>query len=221
MMTRRLISSFMIWSTASSVKGYQYLIPRYILLSIPLPLSSSSSLVPCSIVSLTMGEPPPMDSYASRELGAREEAMRRAMKLWRGWRRLGRRMMSGSLKRLKRKSSTSSSFSGPPRFRNRIPTFCSPDFAFSMVSRLIVVVTLSNMFLNIPLLAGAVAAQTGPRYPRLPEEVCGERRPARVGMRRAPGAKASVVAEKPASRQRAARERRCACILSGRRRIAG
>mmetsp|Transcript_12483 Transcript_12483/g.31361 ORF Transcript_12483/g.31361 Transcript_12483/m.31361 type:complete len:309 (+) Transcript_12483:1363-2289(+) len=120
--TRRFTPSLSSWSTASSVKGYQYLIPRYILLSIPLPLSSSSSLVPCSIVSLTMGEPPPMDSYASRELGAREEAMRRAMKLWRGWRGPGRRMMSGSLKRLKRKSSTSSSDSGPPRLRKRMPT---------------------------------------------------------------------------------------------------
>mmetsp|Transcript_8352 Transcript_8352/g.21616 ORF Transcript_8352/g.21616 Transcript_8352/m.21616 type:complete len:208 (-) Transcript_8352:5-628(-) len=49
--------------------------------------------------------------------------MRRAMKLCRGLRGPGRRMMSGSLKRLKRKSSTSSSDSGPPRLRKRIPTF--------------------------------------------------------------------------------------------------
>jgi hypothetical protein len=57
------------------------------------------------------------------EPGARPEAILRAITAWRGWRGLGRRMMSGSLKRLKRKSSTSLSFSGPPRLRKRIPTF--------------------------------------------------------------------------------------------------
>mmetsp|Transcript_15567 Transcript_15567/g.30721 ORF Transcript_15567/g.30721 Transcript_15567/m.30721 type:complete len:207 (+) Transcript_15567:1805-2425(+) len=48
--------------------------------------------------------------------------MRRAITLWRGLRGPGSRIMSGSLKRLYRKSSTSSRDSGPPRFRKRIPT---------------------------------------------------------------------------------------------------
>ena len=100
-MTRALIPSFRISSRASSVKGYQYLIPMYAFASTPcLSLSESTMRSACALVYCNIGDPPPMDSYASRLLGALRFDITSATRDCRGARRGGRRMMSGSAKRL-------------------------------------------------------------------------------------------------------------------------
>jgi len=49
-----------------------------------------------------MGDPPPMDSYAAIDFGARRFEIRYAIVFWRGARGGGRRIMSGSANRLYR-----------------------------------------------------------------------------------------------------------------------
>ena len=49
-----------------------------------------------------MGDPPPMDSYAAIDFGARRLEIRYAIVFWRGARGAGRRIMSGSANRLYR-----------------------------------------------------------------------------------------------------------------------
>ena len=74
-----------------------------------------------------IGDPPPMESYASLDFGARRLEINSATNDWRGARNGGSRMMSGSAKRLYKNPSTSSPVSGPPRFSKRTPTLGSEE----------------------------------------------------------------------------------------------
>mmetsp|Transcript_23185 Transcript_23185/g.33123 ORF Transcript_23185/g.33123 Transcript_23185/m.33123 type:complete len:101 (-) Transcript_23185:191-493(-) len=66
-----------------------------------------------------------MESYASLDFGARRLDINSATNDWRGARNGGRRMISGSAKRLYKNPSTSSPVSGPPRLSKRTPTLGS------------------------------------------------------------------------------------------------
>mmetsp|Transcript_4605 Transcript_4605/g.7243 ORF Transcript_4605/g.7243 Transcript_4605/m.7243 type:complete len:220 (-) Transcript_4605:329-988(-) len=121
--TSCVIPSALICSVASSVKGFQYRMPTYTSAACPLAASDCFKACACSSVMRLRGDPPPMLSYALRDLGARELDSSAARGDCRNRTAAGRRMMSGSANKLYRNGCTSSSSSGPPRFSNRMPTF--------------------------------------------------------------------------------------------------
>ena len=105
----------------SEVYGCQYRIATYDFAATPRAASASSSAFPCASVVESWGEPPPIAAYPSRLLGARPFAISHATGPLSHCTNDGSVMISGSLKRLYRKGSTSTSVVGPPRLSSTIP----------------------------------------------------------------------------------------------------
>ena len=123
--TSRLTPSRLMASMASSVNGFQYRMPTYALAAIPRVSIAVCSALACASVIRRSGEPPPMDSYASRLFGARDELKTLARKPCKSRSGPGNRMMDGSANKLYRNGCTSSNVSGPPRLSKRTPTLYS------------------------------------------------------------------------------------------------